>query len=73
MPDREILLVATGGLIGLVSSLATLFTIYLLEGMRLRRQWEREDRMRLTEKRDEIEAILKATRQEQSAQEETNE
>jgi hypothetical protein len=56
--ERDIILVAVGGLIGALSSLATLFVVYILEGMRLRRQWAREDRLRLREKREELQATL---------------
>ena len=55
--DRDILLIAVGGLIGAFSSLATLFAVYIFEGMRLRRKWAREDQLRLQEKRAEIQAL----------------
>jgi hypothetical protein len=56
--DRDILLVAVGGLIGALSSLATIFASYILEGMRLRRQWQREDQLRLAQKREELQQAL---------------
>jgi hypothetical protein len=54
-----------GGLIGALSSMATLFVVYILEGMRLRRQWAREDQLRLREKRAELQATLVASGQEE--------
>ena len=56
--DRDILLIAVGGLIGAVSSWATLFIVYFLEGMRLRRQWFREDQLRLRENREALQTAL---------------
>ena len=56
--ERDILLIGIGGLIGALSSLATLFAVYILEGMRLRRRWAREDRLRLQEKREEMQALM---------------
>jgi hypothetical protein len=56
--DRDILLLAVGGLIGALSSLATIFASYFLEGMRFRRQWYREDQLRLQEKREELQKAL---------------
>ena len=64
MIDRDILLIMIGGVIGLVSSLATLFASYLVEGMRLRRQWERDDRVLLKQKREELADILTRVRPE---------
>lgn len=62
MIDRDILLVLTGGAIGALSSLLTLLAVYALEGMRLRRQWQREDQQLLRQKRAQIEELLtKAT------------
>lgn len=69
MIDRDILLIAFGGLIGLVSSITTIFVIYLIEGMRLRRQWEREDRLTLRQKRDDLKEILDAARPSQTIDE----
>jgi len=51
-------LILTGGLIGAFSSLATLALNYVLEGMRLRRQWQRDDQLLLRQKRDEIQQLL---------------
>ncbi len=65
MIDRDILLIVVGGLIGLTSSLGTLFASYLIEGLRLRRQWDREDRLLLQQKRDELQEILARAEQEQ--------
>jgi len=56
--DRDILLILTGGLIGAFSSIATLVVAYILEGMRLRRRWQREDMLQLRQKRAEIENIF---------------
>lgn len=56
--DRDILLIAVGGFIGAFSSLATLFAAYIVEGMRLRRKWAREDQLHLREKREEIQALM---------------
>lgn len=61
--DRDIILILIGGLIGLVSSLATIFLTYILDGMRLRRQWEREDQLLLKQKRGELTEILTAAEQ----------
>lgn len=58
--ERDIWLILTGGAIGAVSSLATVFAVYFLEGMRLRRLWEREDRLMMQKKREEIQALLEA-------------
>jgi hypothetical protein len=66
MIDRDILLIIVGGVIGLVSSLATLFASYLVEGMRLRRQWERDDRVLMKQKREELADILARARPEQA-------
>ena len=60
--DRDLLLILTGGVIGMVSSLATIFLTYVLDGMRLRRQWEREDQLHVKQKRDEIEEMVAAAR-----------
>ncbi len=65
MIDRDILLIVAGALIGLTSSLASLFASYLIEGLRLRRQWDREDRLLLQQKRDELQEILTRAEQEQ--------
>jgi hypothetical protein len=70
--DRDILLVSFGGLIGLVSSITTIFAIYILEGLRLKRQWEREDRLALRQKRDELKEILDTVRQTQTVDEKTD-
>jgi hypothetical protein len=43
-----------------VSSLATVFAVYFLEGMRLRRLWDREDQLMMQKKREEIQALLEA-------------
>lgn len=56
--ERDLLLIGIGGLIGAFSSLATLFVVYVLEGMRLRRQWAREDIVRMREKREELQALM---------------
>ena len=56
--DRDILLIVVGGFIGAFSSLATLFAVYIFEGMRLRRKWAREDQLRLREKREELQALM---------------
>jgi hypothetical protein len=53
-------LILTGGLVGALSSLATIFAVYYLEGLRLRRLWEREDQLLMRKKREEIEALLAA-------------
>lgn len=58
MIDRDLILIIIGGLIGAFSSLATLGVVYWLEGMRLRRQWRREDELQLRSNRAEIEAML---------------
>lgn len=59
MLDRDILLVLVGGAIGAGSSLATLLVSYWLEGLRLRRQWAREDQLQLRAKREELQAALR--------------
>ncbi len=56
--ERDILLIGIGGLIGALSSLATLFVVYILEGMRLRRQWAHEDQVRMRQKREELQALM---------------
>jgi hypothetical protein len=61
--DRDFWLILTGGLIGALSSLATVFAVYYLEGMRLRRLWEREDQVVMKQKREEIQALLAAAQQ----------
>ena len=59
--ERDILLIGIGGLIGALSSITTLFLIYILEGMRLRRRWAREDYLRMQEKREEMQAMIFAS------------
>ena len=61
--DRDFWLILTGGLIGALSSLATVFAVYYLEGMRLRRLWDREDQVVMQQKREEIQALLAAAQQ----------
>lgn len=56
--DRDIILFAVGSLVGLASSLVTLVAVYVLEGMRLRRRWEREDQLQLQQKRTELQQLL---------------
>ena len=56
--DRDIVQLLVGGFIGALSSLATLLVVYLIEGMRLRRNWAREDQLRLREKREELQTLL---------------
>ncbi len=68
--ERDIILIVTGGLIGLVSSLATIFAIYLLDGLRLKRQWQREDQLLLGEKRREIDEIMALAEQAQAPESE---
>ena len=63
MIDRDILLILTGGLIGALSSLLTLLVVYALEGMRLRRQWQREDQLQLRQNRAQIEELLREATQ----------
>ena len=70
--ERDILLIGIGGLIGAFSSLATLFIVYILEGMRLRRQWAREDQLRMREKREELQALMFAADNAANATEETS-
>jgi len=60
MIDRDMMLVLLGGAIGAVSSLATLLVSYWLEGLRLRRQWAREDQLQLRQKREELQTLLAA-------------
>ena len=73
MIDRDILLVLAGGAIGALSSLFTIFAIYWLDGMRLKRQWQREDQLQMRDKRDEIKDILANAMQQKPAEEETGE
>ena len=61
--DRDFWLILTGGLIGALSSMATVFAVYYLEGMRLRRLWDREDQVIMQKKREEIQALLAAAQQ----------
>jgi hypothetical protein len=58
--DRDIWLILAGGLVGALSSLATIFAVYYLEGLRLRRMWEREDQLLMQKKREEIQTLLAA-------------
>lgn len=67
MIDRDILLILTGGLIGAFSSMATLVVAYILEGMRLRRRWQREDMLQLRQKRAEIDNIFSKLDDEKTA------
>ena len=62
--ERDIILIAVGSLIGLSSSLITLVAVYILEGMRLRRRWEREDQVQLRQKRAELQQLLDGSGQE---------
>lgn len=61
MIDRDIVLVLIGGFIGATSSVATLVVTYILEGLRLRRRWQREDMLLLRQKRSEIQEMLMKT------------
>ncbi len=61
--ERDIWLILTGGLIGALSSLGTVFVVYYLEGLRLRRLWEREDQVLMQKKREEIQALLAAAQE----------
>lgn len=70
MIDRDILLILVGGLIGAFSSIGTLVINYILEGMRLRRRWRREDQLLLRKKRDEIQEILRTAGQKREPQNE---
>ena len=63
MIDRDIVLILVGGMIGALSSMVTLVLSYILEGMRLRRQWQREDQLLLNQKRTDIQNILAKTEQ----------
>ena len=58
MVERDIYLILTGGFIGLVSSLATIYLTYVLDGLRMRRRWEREDALEMKTKRAELEQLL---------------
>lgn len=62
--ERDIILIAVGSLIGLASSLITLVAVYVLEGMRLKRRWEREDQVQLRQKRAELQHLLDGPGQE---------
>jgi hypothetical protein len=66
--DRDILLVLTGGLIGAFSSFVTLLLVYALEGLRLRRQWKREDQLMLRQNRTQIEEMLRKATQTKETQ-----
>ncbi|MCG3209896.1 MAG: hypothetical protein FOGNACKC_03523 [Anaerolineae bacterium] len=67
MIDRDLLLILVGGLIGAASSIGTLIVSYILEGMRLRRHWQREDQLLLRQKRNELQNFLaKAGQQEKT-------
>ena len=61
--DRDFWLILIGGLVGALSSMATVFAVYYLEGMRLRRLWDREDQVMMQKKREEIQALLAAAQQ----------
>ena len=58
MIDRDILLLLVGGAIGATASIATLFVMYWVEGMRLRRQWHRQDMVEMRSKQADINAML---------------
>ena len=58
MIDRDILLLLVGGAIGATSSIATLFAMYWVEGLRLNRQWQRQDMVEMRTKREELDAML---------------
>ena len=58
MIDRDILLLLIGSGLGAASSLATLLVIYMIEGMRLRRKWRREDHVALRQTREDLNALL---------------
>ena len=67
------MLLLTGGLIGALSSLTTLAVVYIVEGLRLRRKWRREDELQLRGSRAELESLLtNAFAQGKPAHEETN-
>ena len=68
MIDRDILLVLSGGVIGAFSSFVTLLLVYALEGMRLRRQWKREDQLLLRQNRAQIEELLRKATQPKKTQ-----
>ena len=61
--DRDFWLILIGGLVGALSSLSTIFAMYYVEGMRLRRLWDREDQVMMQKKREEIQALLEAAQQ----------
>ena len=61
--DRDFWLILIGGLVGALSSLSTIFAMYYVEGLRLRRLWDREDQVMMHKKREEIQALLEAARQ----------
>jgi len=56
--DRDVLLLLVGGAIGASASIATLFAMYWIEGMRLRRQWHRQDMVEMRNKREDLNAML---------------
>ena len=58
MIDRDFLLLLVGGAIGALSSIGTIFAMYVIEGMRLRRQWHRQDMVEMRSKREELNAML---------------
>ena len=68
MIDHDILLVLAGGVIGAFSSFLTLLLVYALEGMRLRRQWKREDQVLLRQNRAQIEELLRKATQTKETQ-----
>ena len=61
--DRDLWLILIGGLVGALSSLSTIFSMYYVEGLRLRRLWDREDQVMMQKKREEIQALLAAAQQ----------
>lgn len=51
--DRDILLLVVGALIGFASSILSTFVSYILDNMKVKRQWKREDFLRTESHRQE--------------------
>lgn len=60
--DEQMLFLSLGALIGFASSVLTLFAVYFIEGLRLQRQWQREDSLRQQNARFEMDNLADSLR-----------
>lgn len=63
--SREIIFLFLGGSIGFASSILTLFTMYYLETLRLKRQWAREDALEQNRLRQEMNHLAQTEQSDQ--------